>query len=330
MNASVTQILLNRLRFKHLQMLVTLGVTNNLHRTAEALHVSQPGITRMLQEVEEMLGCALFERRSRGMLPNELGEQVLRYARNTLATLERFSADFTEFREGGYGHLAVGAVMGAAPDLVVNALVEIKTFHPRLRIRIMGDTTDQLIDLLERGQIDVAIARDVTSDRHDSFSFEAIGNERLCLAVRRGHPLLQPGNHDLSVKALCGKWPWLLQSPTTPTRMAFDLALAKSHIAFPKDIVECGSVFAMLQMVQLTDAVMLLSETVVRDHLKSGVLGLLPVETGATLPPFGVVLRRNEAPSPQLRTFLQLLREMAGLSNAHQAVPITSETADRG
>jgi len=319
MNASVSQILLNRIRFKHLQMLVALGVTNNLHRTAEALHVSQPGITRMLQEVEEMLGCALFERRSRGMAPNELGEQVLRFARNTLATVERFASDFTEFREGGYGHLAVGAVMGAAPDLVVNALVEIKTFHPRLRIRIMGDTTDQLIDLLERGQIDVAIARDVTADRHDSFSFEAIGNEQLCLAVRRGHPLLQTRQNERSLKGLCGKWPWLLQSATTPTRIAFDLALAKSHIAFPKDIVECSSVFAMLQMVQLTDAIMLLSETVVRDHVKSGVLGLLSVETGATLPPFGVVLRRNETPSPQLRTFLRLLREMAGVAEASHA-----------
>ena len=305
------RLIFNRLRYKHLLMLVTLGDTGNVHRTAETLHLSQPGVTRMLHEIENMFECELFERLSRGMRPTELGVESLRFARNALSRLERFTENLESLRDGGFGNLSIGAIMGAAPDLVMQAVADIKTLHPRLRIRVMGDTTDQLVDLLERGQIDLAIAREVPFEKRDLFSFEPIGNEHLCVAVKTGHPLCAVPANALTLEMLANAGPWLLQPATSPARLAIEQAFHRAKLSFPMDIIECGSVFAMLQLVQITEGILVLSEAVVSDHIRSGLITLLPIETGAALPPFGMLLRRHEALSPQLETFLDMVRQRA-------------------
>ena len=69
--------LLNRLRFKHLELLATLGETQVLHQAAKRINVSQPAATKMLADIEYTFGFSLFERHARGLRPTPLGAQVL-------------------------------------------------------------------------------------------------------------------------------------------------------------------------------------------------------------------------------------------------------------
>ncbi|WP_444880594.1 LysR family transcriptional regulator, partial [Delftia acidovorans] len=105
--------LLNRLRYKHLHMLVALGSSLNLHRASLSLAMSQPAATRMLREIEDMFGCQLFERLPRGMRPTALGAQLVRFAEASLNSLDRCAEDLAARRQGGYGYLSIGTIMGA-------------------------------------------------------------------------------------------------------------------------------------------------------------------------------------------------------------------------
>ncbi|MGA7813709.1 helix-turn-helix domain-containing protein, partial [Caballeronia sp.] len=70
MNQNVSQIaLINRLKFKHLALLVALDDARNLHQAADAINVAQPSASRMLSDIEEAFGFLLFERNARGMQP---------------------------------------------------------------------------------------------------------------------------------------------------------------------------------------------------------------------------------------------------------------------
>lgn len=301
--------LFNRLRYKHLLMLVTLGNSQNLHRAAEALNMSQPATTRMLQEIEEAFGCTLFERQSRGMRATVLGEELLRFARAALNGLERCAEDLTDRQAGGYGYLSVGAIMGAVPDLVVQSIAEMKASHPLLRLRIMGDTSDQLSELLDQRRIDVAVARLSHAQDRQRFAFEPLGNEHLAVVVRAGHPLTQVTAPNLA--EMVEAWPWILQPDTSPARVALENAFARLDVASPSDVIECTSVFAMLQLVQITDAILVLTDTVVRDHVHTGLLTALDLEIEEQLSPFGVMLRKDETLSRELEIFLNMLRERA-------------------
>lgn len=301
--------LFNRLRYKHLLMLVTLGNSQNLHRAAEALNMSQPATSRMLQEIEQAFGCTLFERQSRGVRATVLGEELLRFARAALNGLERCAEDLADRQSGGYGYLTIGAIMGAVPDLVVQSIADMKASHPLLRLRIMGDTSDQLSELLDQRRIDVAVARLSSVEDRQRFDFEPLGNEHLTVVVRAGHPLTQETTPDLA--QMVDAWPWILQPDTSPARVALERAFERLEVASPSDVIECSSVFAMLQLVQITDAILVLTDTVVRDYVHTGLLTALNLEIEEQLSPFGIVLRKGEPLSRELEIFLGKLKTQA-------------------
>ena len=183
--------LLQRLRYKHLQMLVLLGNSQNMKRTAEGMHMSQPAASRMLQEIEDMFDCQLFDRWPHGMRPTALGVVLVKFATRSLHHLEGCMQTLAVQKKEGFGYLTVGAIMGAAPERVMAAIARLKQERPRLCIRVMGDTSDEVIRLLEQGRIDLAIARRSPKIEDAAFDFWPMGNEVLRLVVA-SRPLKNP------------------------------------------------------------------------------------------------------------------------------------------
>ncbi|MGH8444031.1 MAG: LysR substrate-binding domain-containing protein [Solimonas sp.] len=297
--------LINRLRFKHLSLLVALDETGNLHQAAAEINVAQPSASRMLANIEEAFGFLLFERRARGLHPTPLGQVTLAYARRALADLQRFAEGLEVKRKGGHGQLTVGAIMGAAPDLLAMAVADLKAERPLLNVRILGETSDQIVELLQRGQIDFALGRFTHPLQHNDFDFEPIANETLQLIVRAKHPLA--GRSTVRLAELTDL-PWVLQPLTSPARKLFEEELGRAKLASPGNVVECSSIFATLQLVQNSDAVAMLPESVVRDHIRAQLLVVLPIEIGSNLEGFGVLTRKLETLAEPAERFVELLR----------------------
>jgi DNA-binding transcriptional LysR family regulator len=298
--------LVNRLKFKHLALLVALDDTRNLHQAADTVNVAQPSASRMLSDIEEAFGFLLFERNARGMQPTPLGTATLAYARRSLADLTRFAADLENKRRGGHGQLTVGAIMGAAPDVLAMAVAELKSERPLLNVRILGETSDQVVQLLHRREVDLALGRLTTALAHNDFDFEPLAREAMRLVVRAAHPLGREAPPDL---AALTRWPWILQPITSPARGLFEEELARAGLTTPANVVECASIFATLQLLQNSDAVAMLPESVVRDYLRAHLLVALPVEIGKSLAGFGLLRRKSETLSEPAEYFIALLRK---------------------
>ncbi|SAK92717.1 LysR family transcriptional regulator [Caballeronia fortuita] len=303
--------LVNRLKFKHLALLVALDDARNLHQAADTINVAQPSASRMLADIEEAFGFLLFERNARGMQPTPLGTAALAYARRSLADLTRFADDLDAKRRGGHGQLTVGAIMGAAPDVLAMAVTELKSERPLLNVRILGETSDQVVQLLHRREVDLALGRLTTPLQHNDFDFEPLAREAMRLVVRAGHPLA--GNSEVTLEMLVG-WPWILQPITSPARGLFEEELARAGLTTPADIVECASIFATLQLLQNSEAVAMLPESVVRDYLRAQLLIELPIEIGKSLSGFGLLRRKFETLSEPAEYFIALLRKYSASS----------------
>jgi DNA-binding transcriptional LysR family regulator len=302
---SAAVALVNRLKFKHLALLVALDDTRNLHQAAEVVNVAQPSASRMLGDIEEAFGFLLFERNARGMTPTPLGVVTLAYARRALAELTRFAEDLDVKRRGGHGQLTVGAIMGAAPDLLAMSVAALKTESPLLNVRILGETSDQVVQLLHRREVDLALGRLTSPLQHNDFSFEPLARETLLLVVRAVHPLAQRARLTLSELV---EWPWVAQPVTSPARVLFEEELARAGLATPVNLTECASIFATLQLLENYDAVAMLPESVVRDHLRGKLLVALPLEIGKSLAGFGILTRKEEALAEPALRFIDLLR----------------------
>jgi DNA-binding transcriptional LysR family regulator len=298
--------LINRLKFKHLALLVALDDARNVHQAADAINVAQPSASRMLGDIEEALGFLLFERNARGMQPTPLGVVTLAYARRALAELTRFAEDLDVKRKGGHGQLTVGAIMGAAPDLLAMAVATLKTERPLLNVRILGETSDQVVQLLHRREIDLALGRLTHPLQHNDFSFEPLARETLLLVVRAVHPLARRTSIALAELV---EWPWVAQPITSPARVLFEAELARAGLTTPTNLTECASIFATLQLLEHYDAVAMLPESVVRDHMRGKLLVALPVEIGKSLAGFGILTRKEEPLAEPAGRFIELLRQ---------------------
>lgn len=312
---SLTPRLVNRLKLKHWALLSALGDTPTLNQAAACINVSQPSATKMLADIEEAFDFPIFERHARGMRATPLGQEVVTYARQTQASLARFLEDLEAKRRGGHGQLVLGAIMGAAPDLVAAAVADIKCERPRLNVRILGETSDQIGALLERHEIELAVGRFTGPLDHNKFDFSALADEPLCIVVRNGHPLTQ--YEQLNWEELV-RWPWVLQPLTSPARLMLEEQFTQAHVSTPEDVIECTSIFATLQLLQSGDAVAMLPESVVRDHVKASLLVPLPIVIGLGLKAFGVLTRRDESLSEVAQSFVSHLQRRAQSYAANQ------------
>lgn len=306
--APLLPVLMNRLRLKQLALVAALGEQRNLHRAAAAINVTQPTATKMLHDVELVFGFPLFERLPRGMQPTELGNEVVRFAVRLLADFDRFAQDLDGKRRGGYGQLVVGAIMGAAPDLVARAVADLKAKRPLLVVRLLGETSDEILDLLAERRIDLAVGRFSGPLQHNEFDFEPLANETLYVVARTGHPLDGVAGVDLGD---LGRLPWVMQPLTSPARQLLEQEFAQARMATPANLVEASSIFATLQLLQTSDAVAVLPESVVRDHLRAGLLCRLPLVIGTNLTGFGILTRKGEVLAGGAVEFVRALRHYA-------------------
>lgn len=306
--ANTTPRLINRLRLKHWALLAALADTRTLHEAATRISVTQPSATKMLADIETAFQFALFERHSRGLRPTPLGEEVVAYARQSQASLTRFIEGLEVKRRGGHGQLVIGAIMGAAPDLVARAVAQIKRQRPLLNIRIVGETSDQISTLLERHDVELAVGRFASLLQHNLFDFTPLSNEVMQVVVRRGHALVRRRKTAL---ATLMDSPWIMQPVTSPARQLLEEEFAQARLSSPANMIECASVFATLQLLQTSDAVAVLPESVVRDHVKAGLLRVLPIPIGSDLKGFGVLVRKGESLSETASTFVDLLHQFA-------------------
>ncbi len=307
------------LRARHLALILAIRRHGTMHRAANALNMTQSTASKMLGDLEELLGALLFNREPRGMTPTALGRFAADQAQDILGRIDRFVQEFEILRDGGHGMLVIGAIMGAAPDLVAGTVAEIKKRHPLLTVHLLGETSDNILDMLETSEIDLAVGR-FSTDRHALlFSFEPLAEEPLVLVTRAGHPLTgEHGPHDLSKLSI---WPWVLQPRSTPSRQILDRAFLDVGIETPRNHVESVSIFAILHLVQTSDSIALLPLSVVRDHLESGLMSRLTSDLDLLIPGFGLLTRRGENLSGAATLFADILRKNAAASEDHKTLP---------
>ena len=296
--------LLMRLRTRQLLLLEALGRENNLGRAAAALGMSQPAATKLLQQVEEAVGAKLFTRLARGVEPTSSGEVLVRYARQALVDFGFAREQLAALRSGLRGRLRVGTVPGALPQLLAPALAEFKRQHPRVAVSVLVETSDVMVGLLERGEVDLVLGRPTESHGDEELAVEPLLAEEQVAVVRTGHPLLagQPTLEDLV------RWPWVLQPPGSPQRSRFESALREAGLHARLDITETASTVATTVLLEASDMAAIMPASLAAHYARLGVLQVVPLQLPLRVPSIHLITRRHRELSPAAQGFAHALR----------------------
>jgi DNA-binding transcriptional LysR family regulator len=305
--------LLNRLRLRQVALLLELQATGTLRAAAARLGMTQPAATKMLHALESTLGCALFERRGRGLQPTAAGRAVVEHFHGLRGSIAALSRDLQALREGGGGRLAVGHIMASSPVLLTRAVARLKTEQPQLALAIVNDTSDRLLERLDRGELDIVIGRLVEGyERHD-YQCEDLDAEALAVVVRPQHPRAKA--RRVTLAELAGE-PWILQPRGSPMRELLEQEFRQQRLDSPPQPVETGSILTTLDLVAETDMVAVIPASVAARHGRHGLLTVLPLRLTQQMEPYGSIVRRDRPQSAAAERLLVLLREAAAGASA--------------
>ena len=311
--------IISRLRLKQLRLLIALADHGSLINAANHVHMTQPGATKALKEIESVIGSVLFARSNRGIEPNALGRCVVRYARLILSDLSHLRDELLGILQGHGGRLAVGTIMGAVP-LITDALSRLLQKQPTVSVQIVENTSTQLLELLDQGRLDLAICRISVSEHPDLYSAVEVRGETLAVVSYLNHPLADAKALDLVDLACCR---WAVCAVNMPMRLLLEREFHEAGLPFPASPVETTSALAMLSLLQLdTSMVALLSIDVAKMCEKFGLVKILPVSLRSKSEPYYLVTRRDRAPTPVTELFIAEFEIHFPSEAVHVSVPV--------
>jgi DNA-binding transcriptional LysR family regulator len=140
-----------------LRYAVAVAETGSFTAAAEAVNVSQSGVSTQVQKLERELGVALFDRSGRRVVLTADGERMLPAIRASLRALGEIRTTAADLRGLLLGSLRVGTVSGLTWPRLFDALGELHSAHPGLEVRLHEDTSEDLVSALRHGELDIAV-----------------------------------------------------------------------------------------------------------------------------------------------------------------------------
>lgn len=128
-----------------------------MSRAAEALHMTQPALSRQMSALERELGCELLERHSRSVTPTEKGLYLRRRAQEIVGLTDRTKADFTRGEDIVAGDVRIGAGESDGLRVVARHVRAFRERHPGVRFHLHSGNAPDLVERLERGIDDFAV-----------------------------------------------------------------------------------------------------------------------------------------------------------------------------
>lgn len=239
--------LIGRLRFRHLQMLVTLHDTGSLRAAAAVLGQTQPALSKALAEIEQAFGFPLFVRTVRGLAPTTQGAIAIRGAVQLLGDLARLN---TEARaRPAITMLRLGAPPFVAQDILPDVFSELFATHPHLRVQLVEGRVPLLVQQLLDGELDalltsypIAMAQEAGGQLHYERFFDA----QFAVIAPPGHALAR--RRAVRWEQLAGE-PWIMPAESSMVRHAIEEGFRRAGVIPPTPIIESTSPVTNLRLV---------------------------------------------------------------------------------
>ena len=298
----------SRLKTRQMLLLLALDETRNMHQAADETNMTQPGASKMLKDIEELLGAPLFERLPRGMRPTLYGEAMIQHVRMALTHLAHGQEAIATLLAGLSGQVNIGVIVAPAMTLVPQAIGRAKAEAPNLCIGVEVGTSNNLVVRMKQGQLDFLIARILEQEDEPSLLYEDITEEVVCVVARNGHPLVR--RQDLSLIDLA-RSAWILSERGSILRNRFDMMFRKADLEMPSNVVETTAMSVTVSLLSQTDFLHVMPLEVARYYVSAGELSILPIDIPCRMEHFGIITSRNRVMSAGANLLLRHLRAVA-------------------
>jgi len=302
-----------RLKVSQLVIFNRVMETGSLLRAANDLQMTQPAVTKVVQELEYCFEGELFSRTNRGVVPTDLGLLVARRIKSLLAELRLLADEVNDFRGGVTGHVVVGTLISASAHLLPSAIASLKRDAPGVLVTVREGPTVELFSALATGDLDVVVGRLPESELPISNAFPlshfSLFDDQLCVVAGKPHA---DGLSAVTALPELEGVPWILPPPESPMRLTADRLFRTSGLPFPADAIESLSMLTNIGLLLEAPRVALMPHRVARQFVRMGLLHVLDLPAIGTFGSVGYSVRAGRDLTPAGQSLIARLRQVAG------------------
>lgn len=294
-----------RIRLRHLHTFVAVAQQGTLGRAAETLNLSQPALSKTLNELEQLTGTRLFERGRLGAQLTLVGEQFLTHAVKVLDALNTAGQALNRKEGLNSDIVRIGALPTAALGILPSVIGQFHQQQKDITLQVATMNNTMLLAGLKSGDIDIGIGRMSDPELMSGLNYELLFLESLKLVVRPGHPLLQ----ETVTLSRVMEWPVVVSPKGTLPRQNAETLLQSQGCKIPSGCIETLSASLSRQLTVDYDYVWFVPSGAVKDDLRRGLLAALPVPTQGAGEPIGILTRVDATLTAGTQTLLSAIRK---------------------
>jgi DNA-binding transcriptional LysR family regulator len=176
-----------KIELRHLEYFRAVAEQMNFRKAAERLFISQPGLSRQIKQMEELLGVQLFERTKRNVELTAAGNYLKSEVDYIFNHLELIKTQLREIASGKTGELRIGFLGSAAHQVIPDLLVRLSSEFPGIQTNLEELSNHLQVEMLEKDKLDLGFVR--LARVPDGLSMKAVHRDTFSLVLPIGHPI---------------------------------------------------------------------------------------------------------------------------------------------
>lgn len=303
--------LVSRVRFRHLRMLIELQRSGTIRAAAQALHLTQPAISKTLSEVENAFGFTLFLRGARGLTLTPQGEVVLRGAVVLIAELDHLQNEARAAQPKRHETLRLGVTQVLALTLVPKVLARLLNGTPPVFVELTEDRVSPLFEALILGELDALLTSYgpavLVTKGAEPLRYDKLRDEEFVLIARHNHPLASTSK--VTWPQLVEE-PWILPRAVSFVRQTVESSFIRAGVRPPKPVIVSDSPVTNVRLVAQGLGIALVPADATREVESAGIVARLRVHPPLQTVPIALIYRSSSAGHPRILKLLDAVEHL--------------------
>ena len=311
-----TPTLARRLRFQQLLIFKKVVEENSVLAASRQLAITQPAISKSIQDLEDQLGLQLFTRGKNGMRLTEAGLIFEDHVKKLLSQLRHLGEDIHAWKSGSAGHVIIGTLIAASGSLLSRAILQLRVLAPNVKVTVRVGSNATLYPQLAHGEIDIVLG--ILPDiRHQSPSLNydetllqhvALYEEDLCVVHGTHNTAMADEQIDLQQLQ---QMEWIVPTMESANYSAVQQFFANQGLDMPERLVESVSILTNLELLAQSEMLAIMPTSIARNFEKYGIIKILPVHQIGNPNRIGYTIRKDRANSLAVQNFILALKDIS-------------------
>lgn len=247
------------------RVFLTVGQCGNISEAAKQLFVSQPAVSKSIKKIEELSGCILFFRNSKGVSLTTEGAILFDYVKQGFDHLDNGERILNKIRSKDAGIVRIGISTTLCKHILIPHLKNFHTRYPQIKINIINRTSNETLLLLEKGDIDFCIIS--LPEKDERLDFHVLTTITDILVTNVSQNNMQKQIPLTSINTL----PLMVLEKGNVTRTYIDKHLLQHGITLQPEI-EISSMDFLIDFAKIGIGVSLVIKEFVENELREGTL----------------------------------------------------------